>query len=1415
MSTKQVSYDSIPNDFLSVINDALDTINSGFDITDKNDKKSLEVEVKFKDICPPEFFRIMEYLNTSEDFDEPTSSLETDYLINKKRYTIDDRGVMTSLTKTAVPDMDKNYDNKTWHFRLSVNIETEEDPDISIDDLKKSNYKRVKNRQSWIDINNDFRFDLTRVTTTTTPNKPPIYSYECELEFLFENAVNKSFKRASKTVMQIIKVRHNSKNPYTEKMKRDIMEDLNLNLPLNGSSKKRDFLDHRYLSPARNLKFPDIVNGGLIGGKINYTGTVKADGLRRQLLFYNDRVWLIYPPCEFNCIGVNEKLRQFHGYMLDGEDIPLDKRKESCEIKTEHMFIPFDLILRRVTKKGSPKTILSNSIQDEDHSIRLKHAREISVLNFLKPFGLSFYEKDFISLGETFESLSDSIKKLIELENNSDYYTDGFMFTPNNANYNTQTDTLPIEKRILTKHPDICKLKPKDELTIDLLVNMEEKMLYARGRGNKLVPFVGSFKYSFDVNSDVDFEDDFFTNLKDGSIVEFSPDEGKLVPKIVRTGKFQPNRSDYAAAIWDDINNPITLETLLGETDVLMRKSFNKIKKKIYDEIEKNSDIIEIGSGNGGQMTRWISSNRVFGIEPDINHINEMRKRLEDFDDKNSGVKNYKSLSDKVKAINTGGEDHKVIVDEASKWFKWGEKDRINRPLYIVSMLSLSFFWKDSNMLSEFITTIRKLVSEYKKYGGKDVYFHFMTIEGNKVKKIFKTHEDVVQNQNGSKSLKLGPIDMTLDSDILSINIENSIVENQTEYMVKLKDIEENLNFESLKIRNIKVEKIMSKHERDYAGLFVYGLSKLDVNTKNKSITLVNMSEEKKTIESEIKVDIPVKTERPISTRLSVDESIQDSTNEIIFRIGGRGDFLTRRSKFNERFHRDDIKFLTKSSLVEESAYKNEFFGISSNIKYANGDNVEFQELGGMKMENTRDDIFYSAPSMINAILTSTNKEYQETSDNEKRQQMCEEFFDEATRSLRNETSYPSNIAKKLNPLVKGWMGTKLLYKYAVEIKMTEELRGISFNIYENGDEFEALFKYEIFDHDDLLNFEMPEGLIKVEDLEDEVYENYEELLENYPEVEQLKPEEFEDSDIVGEIVVKSGLYKWFGEYKTMEDFVYSIDDSTYHQHMLDSDKIKTDSIFYNYRGGYLFRLAHSNNKSLGDLIKENHILNPFKSLYEYGYIADVVGIGMKTFSMPDEDDNSNNDTYHNPVYVMDQNVERPYPYSIGKMVPNILAVKEERRRRKLTKISQETAISGRKFCKVKDKFSFYPTSLNLGIEKANLYYDLWKNRERSGADKQIEKAGSKLAYEFWGGYGDPQCGNVKREGIPIVYSYYHRFDPVSSQNGWLDVDTHLEDDMVNPTKNSEKLSGFFTPLGEVVILDDMSTQMVKTVFKD
>ena len=289
--------------------------------------------------------------------------------------------------------------------------------------------------------------------------------------------------------------------------------------------------------------------------------------------------------------------------------------------------------------------------------------------------------------------------------------------------------------------------------------------------------------------------------------MEFAPSKSEsdliiMYPIHIRTDKPHPNRDEIVLDIWAQINNPLTIDTLLGINFELVYQFHKSIKADLFKQIPDNSDLIDIGVGRGADLKHQRRFNKILGIEPNIDFSQECQRRL------NSD----KIWKNKYKLLECGGEDFEQIISNARSHFEW-DKYSARRPLYITSMLSLSFFWKDDDMLEALVKTLTNIK---KEYGDGKIYFIFFTIEGNATMELIKTRGD---------SFQLGPITFEFTPpNHLNIDISTSIkIRNQSEYLVYLDQLIQLANLKIISLDKAVGEKLLSPDELTFTNLYVYG----------------------------------------------------------------------------------------------------------------------------------------------------------------------------------------------------------------------------------------------------------------------------------------------------------------------------------------------------------------------------------------------------------------------------------------------------------------------------------------------------------------------------------------------------------------------------------------------------------------
>jgi len=795
----------------------------------KTSGSSIETEIRFQEIDSAIFNRVLDFFkDAKKTIDHSKDYISVDGTRRTAKTVADPQDpqighqVLHTIKKQLL--WSDNLALSEWGLKVAVNRETPIQILQTHGPVSPGRDKlvRSKHRVSVDLYKETIRVDLTRVGETHNDGRH-FEKFEIEVELIDSIKLDSQiWTNLDRVLVLLLRLVQNTVVVYTRSVRDLLIREINqiLNPDSNSQTSRDKVLNHTSLVQARNLKVRDLVWGGLMGGEVKYTCTPKAEGLRKMFVIHSTGIWLIFPPREYcQLTGPLSELKGLEGTILDGEDLLQKHRKSNSTIKELHYYLPFDTIASR-------RSIL---IQKKDHLERLKICDEIR--NFFerqpsKPQSFAFGKKDFYLLGETMFDFYETISRMDANMSILPYHTDGYMFTPNNAPYNPHSDRYRLNKRILTSYPDICKWKEPSKLTIDLRLNWRAVTdATSEGRGWLLandngVPkvFRGSSMNPFDPATQMKWDHPILNGLTTGSVVELAPDFSTqpviLFPLRIREEKPQPNRVEIAEDVWNDINNPLDHQTLVGESFALVRAYHNRVKRQLLQEIPAESYLVDLGSGRGGDVRKWYHLARVLAVEPNLEHAKELRRRLE-----SAVIRNGTSIStmdQKVKIEICGGEDTTRIVEAAKLAFGLTEANNTNLPpMYISMMLSLSFFWKSISFLNQLATTIRALIKMYVEAGGRHpVEFKFLTIEGAAVRNLFQSYPNPVV---------LGPAKIALHDNVVKIHIVDTIVEDQTEYLVDLSQLWVLAGLQPKQIAPATDELFLSPTESVYTRLYLYG----------------------------------------------------------------------------------------------------------------------------------------------------------------------------------------------------------------------------------------------------------------------------------------------------------------------------------------------------------------------------------------------------------------------------------------------------------------------------------------------------------------------------------------------------------------------------------------------------------------
>lgn len=534
---------------------------------------------------------------------------------------------------------------------------------------------------------------------------------------------------------------------------------------------------YHLISKPRDLEIADLTYDGILKP---FAISLKADGLQKFMVLYLNGVFLIDNKNNLTKISSEKHLKNS---IYVGE-----------YIESKKLYLPFDTIMYE-----------NEIVKDKNYLTRYSYCKNILNKSYVS-------EKPIYMYKNTVESFNQAIIDVFKTAEESEFSIDGLIFTPIESPYITEGQNKNPSNRVLGKNYDVCKYKEEDSLTIDFLV--KDNILWShdsKSKDNLTKAYFMNLE-----NVDKTFKDVKWKN----KIVEFKPssEDGEIVytPIRIREDKSHPNPLYVAEKLFKLRKDPILKDTLEGKSLQLMRKYHNQIKRKLIGG--QSGYVIDIGGGHGGDIDKYIKNEKivkVFSIEPQEDFIEEFKRR----------VNLYKS--DKFLIVRGGGEESEKIIKESSKFFGKTHEQNIN----INFMISLSFFWKSRKMLESLAKTINGIKEHYSS---SKVLINFLTIEGNKLEKLFDTNQsDIIKLNNVTMIRK--------DKNKIHIDIADSkTVHNQDEYLVKLDELWDLTKFyprfleSATSFEEAKKDFILSKNEIIYTSLFVYGTATYDLSSFDK-----------------------------------------------------------------------------------------------------------------------------------------------------------------------------------------------------------------------------------------------------------------------------------------------------------------------------------------------------------------------------------------------------------------------------------------------------------------------------------------------------------------------------------------------------------------------------------------------------
>lgn len=563
------------------------------------------------------------------------------------------------------------------------------------------------------------------------------------------------------------------------------------------------------LTRPRNLKRHDLTFQGLGFG---YTVSIKADGETR--LLYVDMstgIWLLFAPSTAELIvdkeSVSEStLRNLDGLILVGEKIPPQNR--NSHLDTSIVFVPFDVLAPPFAKdpismysspidSGLPESVQSIDVKmSNDMATSTNYMERIAffksassalnslVSNSTSPQNLIVIMKPFVDCGNNRDSLARAVRTVMRTP--VSFETDGLIFTPIHS---PQLIPQHRSKMLTPTTPSVCKWKPRENLTIDLAVSFtsnDDQSVTANVFTIDSSRKLSLFKPVSEGHAFIDFSDEFFSTLLEGSIVEFYPkfdsenfDKVQFVPQRIRIDKEFPNGTEVAMDVWMDIQSPIPISTLYGTDFNLLRQQMNEAKRRVLRTVLSRQHahdhvlVVDLGSGRGGDLTKIFGVGGVKGViwvEPNEDSIKELWKRAKPLGISSNDI------------ILTTAQDYETIGNVTAR-----KAREIGATAIVVTMmLSLSFFHAPDG--KDLIDLHKTLISISQAVPNTNVSFVFVTIEDGITRNLLKENNGAVV---------LGPASLRVTSNgAIATHIDGTIVDDYIEYPTDLSSLSQIIQIE-------------------------------------------------------------------------------------------------------------------------------------------------------------------------------------------------------------------------------------------------------------------------------------------------------------------------------------------------------------------------------------------------------------------------------------------------------------------------------------------------------------------------------------------------------------------------------------------------------------------------------------------
>lgn len=520
-----------------------------------------------------------------------------------------------------------------------------------------------RNRLRWSYPIGGRRFDLTIVLPSGEAPKPV---FEVEIEYTSPNGI--SVYRDVKITLSHMQ-RLSMTNALVQHDIKAIIGNYNMLFTTSTEAWVQNIFDKTENKP-QSFRWANVFYGGA------YYITPKLDGVRKRLFFDRNGVFAIQPGTN-ECTMISLASDQDIGTVVDTEFY-------------DGEYYPFDILAYR-----------GRSLLTDTFSTRLTLLKDVyyNMFNTSKPFfGTGDFFADFAAAKEW-------------ADQHQEVRLDGFIAQSDEAVY-AGTKTM--------------KIKPLDELTVDLETRVDERKQVRLYSTNARGPFEVNFNPKNEDNLRSEMGRYTVKNLRlpetiqSGSIVEyrFTNKDPFVRFKQVRVDKIAPNFIKTVNSTYHDFFiDPTSFDDLLDETLVPWRKWATSCKRNLIQQhVPSGARVLDIGIGRGAVLKEEAEkAQTVYGIDPDAGNLKELGGRMENRD-----------FMSRVELANIKGQDTTAV------------RKFIGSPVDVVlSMFSLSFFYKSEDDLNALVDTI----AQSCRQGGK---FIVMFMDGHEVAK--KMSEGAYEN---------------------------------------------------------------------------------------------------------------------------------------------------------------------------------------------------------------------------------------------------------------------------------------------------------------------------------------------------------------------------------------------------------------------------------------------------------------------------------------------------------------------------------------------------------------------------------------------------------------------------------------------------------------------------------------------